>query len=425
MITRIQVLRYRCFNQLDINWQHYNVLAGANGSGKSTLLDIPQLLSEILSRGLVSAFLETSPALGAPRAQRFEELMHCQRGNDFGFVLEAELPKHVVSALLARATPSVQKNERRWPHTLRYEIRFGIFNQELQVIEEFLWLVPQNALRKYKGIQIGDLHSGNWRPIITREMGGPVHIEFEIKPKRGLNDFTLRLEPNKLALANIPQDSSLWPATVWFIVLLTQGMLSYVPNLQELHKACPPGQPRTIRADAANLPWMVLSLKQDRPHMFEAWVEHVKTALPNILAIDAIRRTDDAYAYLKAEYQGDYAITSSGLSGGTLAILAYTILPYLSNPPALVCLEEPENGIHPRAIEVVLQSLSSLYDSQVWLSTHSPIVLAHTELESLILMRGNGEGGIEAISGDKHPQLRDWQGAMDLGLLFAAGVLDQ
>lgn len=425
MISRIQALRYRCFNQLDITWQRYNVLAGANGSGKSTLLDIPQLFSEILSRGLMPAFLETSPALDAPRAQSLRELTYCYSGGDFGFVLEAALPDNIISALLADASPSIQANQRRWPSTLRYEIRFSLFNDvELYVHEEFLWLVPQSALRQEKGIHIGDVRPRSWRPVITREAGRPINLAFEIKPEQGRDNFTLRLEPDKLALANIPHDSSLCPATVWFIELLTQGTLSYAPNIHELRKACPPGQPRTIKANAANLPWMVLSLKQERPDMFEAWVEHVKTALPNITVIDAVRRADDFYAYLKVEYQGDYAITSSGLSGGTLAILAYTILPYLTNPPELVCLEEPENGLHPRAIEAVLQSLSSLYNSQIWLSTHSPIVLAHTDLNSIIIMKNGRNGGIEAILGDQHPRLRNWRGGIDLGSLFAAGVLD-
>jgi AAA15 family ATPase/GTPase len=245
---------------------------------------------------------------------------------------------------------------------------------------------------------------------------------FEIKPEQGRRDLSLHLEANKLALANLPLDSSLCPATVWFVEMLTRDVLTYEPNIQELHKACPPGQPKTIRADAINLPWMVLNLKQERTAMFRAWVEHVKTALPNITAIDAIKREDDSYVYLKVDYQGGYTITSTGLSGGTLAILALTILPYLSNPPNVVCLEEPENGIHPRAIEVVLQSLSSLYNSQVWLSTHSPIVLAHTDLKSVIIMRSIGNGGVEVVPGDQHPRLRGWHGEIDLGSLFLSAA---
>ena len=140
-------------------------------------------------------------------------------------------------------------------------------------------------------------------------------------------------------------------------------------------------------------------------------------------SIDAIEREEDHHAYLKLTYTGGYTVTSSGLSNGTLRILAMTILPYLPNSPALLCLEEPENGIHPRGIEIMLQSLSSIYDSQVWVSTHSPVVLAHTNLKSIIVMRSNKEGRSEAIPGDQHPNLREWQGGIDLGTLFAAGVL--
>jgi hypothetical protein len=437
MISRIQALRYRCFNRLDIPWQHYNVLAGANGSGKSTLLDIPQLFSDILMRGLIPAFIEAPLSDGAPRTQNLMELTHCYRGHDFGFVLEADIAEEAVTALVADAPLSTRENPGRWPHTVRYEIRFEIFNQiELHIAEEFLWLIPQNAAGKDRGIQIGGRRPRTWRSVITRQAertlsgsgrtreGGRTLLEFEIKPEQGRRDFVLRLEPTQLALANLPLDASLCPATVRFIEMLTQGVLTYRPDIQELHKASPPGQPKTIRADAANLPWMVLSLKQERPAMFEAWVEHVQTALPTITAIDAIRSEGDFHAHLKVDYQGDYTITSPGLSSGTLAILAYTILPYLSNPPDLVCMEEPENGIHPRAIETVLQSLSSLYNSQVWLSTHSPIVLAHTDLKSIIVMRSDGEGGVEAVAGDQHPRLQDWHGEIDLGSLFAAGVLE-
>jgi predicted ATP-dependent endonuclease of OLD family len=59
----------------------------------------------------------------------------------------------------------------------------------------------------------------------------------------------------------------------------------------------------------------------------------------------------------------------------------------------------------------------------VWVSTHSPIVLAHTDLESVIVMRSSKEKGVKAIPGSIHPRLTDWQGKIDLGSLFAAGIL--
>lgn len=43
-------------------------------------------------------------------------------------------------------------------------------------------------------------------------------------------------------------------------------------------------------------------------------------------------REEDHHAYFVVVYQGGYEVTSSGLSDGTLRILALTILPYLPAP---------------------------------------------------------------------------------------------
>jgi hypothetical protein len=162
---------------------------------------------------LISTFLEIAPDRKPPRAQRLEDLVHCQRGDDFGFVIEATLPEYVVSVLVADTTPSVQKNPRCWPHTIRYEIRFEIFNRlELQVLEEFLWLIPQNATQKEQSIYIGGPRPRSWQPVIVRELRRselgkpneerPIRLAFEIRSGQGRSDFTLRLSPDKLALAH-------------------------------------------------------------------------------------------------------------------------------------------------------------------------------------------------------------------------------
>jgi predicted ATPase len=116
------------------------------------------------------------------------------------------------------------------------------------------------------------------------------------------------------------------------------------------------------------------------------------------------------------------SVPSSGLSDGTLRILTLTLLPYLAKQPAILVTEEPENGLHP-AIEAVLQSLSSMYDSQVWVSSHSPVVLASAKLDQLLCARLASAGGVEMVAGSDHPRLREWRGGIDLGSLFAAGVL--
>lgn len=421
MISRIEAFRYRCFDRLDIKVGQFHVLAGANGSGKSTLLDIPILVGDALKRGVIAAFLEDpSPMGGGARAQDLAELVHCYRGDFFGFAIEAQLPANIVAELVERLPDTAKVNESRWPNKIRYEIRFQIFNLvDLHVTDEFLHLVPQSTNEPEAGWGIGGNRPRSWRTVLSRERGSPGVIKGEYER----NSFDLRLEPQQLALANIPMDSHLFPASVYFRQLLDGGLMRYEPNWAALRTACPPGQPKRIRADAANLPWLVMWLKEGNPKRFLLWARHIQQALTNVSVIDAIEREEDHHAYLKLDYHGGYSVTSSGLSDGTLRILALTVLPYLDYAPRVVCLEEPENGIHPRAIQRVVESLSSMYDSQVWLSTHSPIVLAHTDLDQVIVMHTNEAGSVQAIPGNEHPLLKDWQGGIDLGSLYAAGVL--
>ncbi|AFY57398.1 putative ATPase [Rivularia sp. PCC 7116] len=421
MISRIQAFKYRCFDQLDIKVGDYHVLAGANGTGKSTLLDIPLLLGEILSRGLIPAFLESPAIGGSPRAQSLQELVHYSKGDYFGFAIEANLPQEIISNLLQNGSTEIQQDSKLHPHSLRYEIRFQIFNKiELHVTDEFLYILPEQVSEPEQNSLIGEKYSSDWQKIIDRTNGTPVILKPEFRST--INKTRLNLEPQELALANVVRDLINFPATNWFVDLLKKGVMRYEPSWEMLRKACPPGQPKNLRADAANLPWLVMNLQQQEPNLFEAWVEHIKMALPNIVKIEAIQREEDYHAYLKLTYLGNHVVTSSGLSYGTLHILALTILPYLPRVADLIFLEEPENGIHPRAIEVVLQSLSSVYNSQVFVSTHSPVVLAHTALESIIVMQGSKENGAKAIQGKQHPRLQNWQGGIDLGSLFAAGV---
>lgn len=419
MISRIESFKYRCFDHLDIKMANYHVLAGPNGSGKTTLLDIPGLLGDMLRRGVAPAFLEAPLTSGIARSQSLQELVFQKLGDYFAFAVEFQLPESVQIELLNRTPASTQNDERKHPIGLRYEVGFEVFNYvELHVRNEFLSITPRGMAES--GWGIGGKRPQTWRSIIQRELGEPATLAPEYQ---GRKKYVLKLEPQKLALANVPRDAEQFPATVWLRDFLEREVLFYQPTWAKLRQACPPGQPATLRADAINLPWLVLNLKRQNLDSFKFWVDHVKVALPNLLGINALEREEDHHAYLKLEYESGYSVTSSGLSDGTLHILALTIVPYLNKPPGLVVLEEPENGIYPKAIELVLQSLSSVENSQVWLATHSPIVLANTKLESLIVMRCAKDGNVEAIPGTEHPRLKHWQAAIDLGSLFAAGVL--
>jgi predicted ATPase len=139
--------------------------------------------------------------------------------------------------------------------------------------------------------------------------------------------------------------------------------------------------------------------------------------------IEPIVREDDKHAYLRLHYRNGAAVPSSGLSDGTLTLLAVTILPFLPITPSLMTYEEPENGVHPKGIEILLEALQTIHGSQVFVSSHSPLVLAKCLPSQVVCMNLDELGAAMAIRGDQHPALVEWKDSINLGSLLAAGVL--
>ncbi len=224
-------------------------------------------------------------------------------------------------------------------------------------------------------------------------------------------------------LANIPADQDSFPVSTWFRDLLEKGVRNIVLNSHVIRQPSPPGLGRGFLTDGSNLPWVIEELRKDEVH-FRRWLAHVRTALEDIEDITTIERPEDRHRYLVIKYANDALVPSWLASDGTLRLLALTILAYLRELRGVFLIEEPENGIHPRAIETVLQSLSSIYSSQVLIATHSPVALSMLEAKNVLCFAKDTTGATDIVAGDKHPALREWKaGQPDLGVLFASGIL--
>jgi predicted ATPase len=293
------------------------------------------------------------------------------------------------------------------PDSLRYELLFEIVaHEKLQIAQEYLLLCSSSAKNHFSVIQRGK---------------GEHSTTFQAEGQSQTFNFTIH--PRQLALSSLPADPRFFLASLWFRDYLQQYTCLYQPRGFKLRQASPPRYRTGLNSEGRGLPWQILSLKKNKADEFEEWLALVQLALPSIEAIQVIEREDDRHAYIKIKYKNGIEVPSSGLSDGTLSILALTILPYVTPLPEIITLEEPENGIHPSAIEAVLQAIRAFNNSQICLTTHSPIVLAHTPLEEMLCMRLKEDSNVEVISGKQHPRLKAWQGGIDLRTLFAAGVL--
>lgn len=141
------------------------------------------------------------------------------------------------------------------------------------------------------------------------------------------------------------------------------------------------------------------------------------------MSIKTVERPEDRSRYLVLCYKGGLTIPSWMASDGTLRLLALTIPAFMPDFKGLCLIEEPENGIHPKAVETVYQSLSSVYGAQILLATHSPVILSVADVKQVLCFKKTARGATDIVLGSEHPALRNWKGEVNLGELYAGGVL--
>lgn len=97
------------------------------------------------------------------------------------------------------------------------------------------------------------------------------------------------------------------------------------------------------------------------------------------------------------EMVGGRRLAPEEVSEGLLYYLAFEALQYL-DPVAVLCLEEPENGLHPQRIKEVLGILRHISEqgTQVLLATHSPLVLNELGPAEVTLLTRPSGGGTRA-----------------------------
>lgn len=418
MITLVEALNFRCLRYISRPLEDFHVLVGPNASGKTTFLDVVTFLGDLVSKGIEDAVSD--------RTTNFDDLTWRRKGGDIELAIEARIPEELREVL---HNPEFD--------TIRYEVSVDLDSgsQELQLRAETATLKIQALdepsqleafprLRPIPNTILAGTRLQNTRTVLNKSPGGNDNFYSETYSAKGKGWVpAFKLGPRRSALANLPEDESKFPVATWLKSLLTDGVQKLILNSLLIRKASPPGQGRTFRPDGSNLPWVVADLERKAPDRIQDWIDHLQTALPDLETIRTIERKDDKHRYLMLGYRGEIEVPSWMASDGTLRLLALSLLAYLPNLSGIYLIEEPENGIHPKAVETMFQSLSSVYDAQILLATHSPVILSLVEPRQLLCFAKTEDGATDIVLGSDHPALREWQGETNLSVLFASGLL--
>jgi len=122
--------------------------------------------------------------------------------------------------------------------------------------------------------------------------------------------------------------------------------------------------------------------------------------------------------------EGDFSIPATRLSDGTLRYLCLLAILCDPDPPSLICIEEPELGLHPDILPKLADHLVEASGrTQLIVTTHSDILVdAMTERPQSVVVCEKHEGRT-AMKRLDAAELTDWLGKYRLGQLWTKGQI--
>lgn len=149
-------------------------------------------------------------------------------------------------------------------------------------------------------------------------------------------------------------------------------------------------------------------LRKDRKR-FDQIQESLKQTVPGFEEI-RISTPSPSNRSISLSIEGGFEIRGQRLSTGVRIVFFFVALAHHPNPPDVVLIEEPENGVHPKRLKDVVELLRSLTVGklggkpvQVIMTTHSPYLLDHIRLpeDQVIVFRRENDGSRTAHPADQ------------------------
>jgi predicted ATPase len=119
-----------------------------------------------------------------------------------------------------------------------------------------------------------------------------------------------------------------------------------------------------------------------------------------------------------------HPLSAHRLSDGTLRFLALAAILLQSDPPPLICLEEPELGMHPDMIRMVAEMIvDASARTQLIITTHSEDLLTALQDDFDVLFAFNAGQAGSVIRRFDRVEFKEWREEHTLGELWTSGEL--
>jgi len=376
MIKRLQIQNYKALRDVTLDLTPIHVLIGPNDSGKTSILEAFAALCRSVDMSLDQAFAGTWEGrqlvwFGSSEASvRFTADIASQN-DSLKYSLACSFhPKGRYTTIAGEcvtkgSVSTIEKIGDRFSRVCRIGARGESDSDET---------LRQQAIAIYNALS--GVHSFRWDP---RFLALPVAPDSERQ---------FRMESTGFGLAMLLDDILGYDRDLF--AKLEERFCQVFPQIQSI------------------------KLKQEPAF---------KSPVDDPRQVPMLQKSDGKGIYFQFR-EGRDPVPARQVSDGILLVLAYLAELHLPQPPRVLLVEEPENGIHPKRLQDVLSILrmhvNEQAHTQVVLTTHSPYVVDFFKAEEVTLCQKEEDGSVSVHRLSESNTVREQLDIFTLGEIWTA-----
>ncbi len=385
MIDKITIKNFKAIQSATIKLSDLSVFVGNNGSGKSSVIEALHTLQNVLLQGLSAGFNE-----------RWFGVEHIRNTS-------------------AKAKASGKK---LFENDIEIEIQGKI------EFEKYKYKVCFNSSLS------GDLYLIPHESLV---LGKTEVFKSEVIDEKGITEFFINNEPiptNRIANNLVLSDKNLisqLPFAIKFGNFISSWQfLSLEPERMYFPVRRDYSSTSVRMKNTGENLADFFSRMQDNPTISDIILDKLRYVLPDLdnVGREEISIQKQIYLFLQ-EHNNKRRLPSWLFSSGTLRILAILAILNSENPPPVVFIEEIENGLDPRTLNLLVEEMRGLLSEHQFITTtHSPYFLDLVALKHIIVAeRTNGK--TDYYRPDDDERLTAWKTKFSAGNLYTMNKLSR
>lgn len=401
MLTRLEVNGFKNLMGFSVDFGPFNCIAGPNGVGKSNIFDAIRFLSLLADHTLQEAALRVRDA--DPETSDLYDLFWTdgsRRLDSFQIAAEMIVAQDIVDDFgrPARASSSF----------LRYEIEIGYTKPSSESLErlvlrkETLNYITQgdavkqlrfpNSAKHFRNMVVQNRRRAEGYIVTQSGTDGQIEILIRQEGNQGRPQRAPAMSAMKTIVGT--SNTSTTPTILaarremqsWRLLALEPSAMRRADRLYD--------DPH-VSANGDHLPATLFRLAKQDENVY-ARVTNRLSQLLNVRQVNVNHDPVRQLLTLEAQEKSGAYLPARSLSDGTLRFLTLCILVEDSEAQGVICMEEPENGIHPEKMPDMVNLLRDLaVDAhqpvgtdnplrQVIVATHSPVFVMLQKPDDLL-----------------------------------------